>query len=44
MRILYEILNQLSYSTENNFPFLYTMKETLHKYDVMPFVSGVNRS
>ena len=40
MRILYEILNELSYSTENNFPFSYTMKETLHKYDVMPFVSA----
>lgn len=39
MRILYEILNELSYSLENSFSFSYTIKEKLQKYDVMPFVS-----
>lgn len=39
MRILYEILNELNYSSEDNFSFSYNMKETEQKYDVMPFVS-----
>ena len=39
MRILYEILNELSYSLNDSFSFSYTMKENLKKYDVMPFVS-----
>lgn len=39
MKIMYEILNELGYSFNSAFSFSYTLKETLRKYDVMPFVS-----
>lgn len=39
MRILYEILNELDYSSKDNFSFVYSMKQSEKKYNVMPFVS-----
>ena len=39
MRILYEILNELDYSSKDSFSFIYSMKESEKKYNVMPFVS-----
>lgn len=40
MRILYEILNELSYSAKDTFTFSCLLKESERQFDVLPFVSA----